>query len=181
MNSLLKMLRKEPSKTRLITALALAVGVTVFSAGIVWAAHPHFVGKVTATLLEDGDVKVCFKEAGLGNNTSITYIATADSSATYVCVNHGGQCPNAENKITVAGPVATPGTFTSGANGQISQCLIISPPSPGDFSCPPGQTLTFADVSYTNIAITDTTTPVGPVNAHPSSFGKVIFFTCPGP
>lgn len=142
-----------------------------------WAQNPHFVGKPRATL-SGNNVNVCFKEAGLGNNQNITYVASANATATYVCVNNGGQCPNAANKTTVSGPVSSTGTFNSGQNGTISQCLQISPPSAGTFTCPSGQTLTLSQVSYTDIAITDTTTPVGPVPTTPSALSATPF-TCP--
>jgi hypothetical protein len=167
---------KEKNKMKLrITLLSLLM--TLYLATTAWAQNPHFVGKPTATL-SGSDVNVCFKESGLGSNVNINYVASANATATYVCVNNGGQCPNAANKTTVSGPVATPGTFNSGKNGTISQCLTISPPGPGTFTCPSGQTRTLADVAYTNIAITDTTTPVGPVSTTPSSLSAIIF-TCP--
>jgi|SRR5262245_9755622 len=157
------------TKKTVLSALALAWFI-----GLAWAASPHFVGKVTASLT-DTDVAVCFKEAGLGNNQNISYAASANATATYVCVNNGGNCPNAANKRTVSGPVIAQGTFNSGQNGSISQCLTLSPPGPGNFSCPGGQTLTLNAVSYTNLAITDTTTPVGPKTASPSSLSAGAF------
>lgn len=149
----------------------------VCAAAIGWAANPHFVGKVTATLNPDGSVTVSWKEAGLGNNQNIDYAATADATATYVCVNNGGQCPNAANKTTVSGPVSATGTFSSGKNGQITASLTIQPPDAGGFMCPPGQTLTLSEISYTNIAITDLTNAVTEP-ATPSSIGAVLF-VCP--
>jgi hypothetical protein len=145
---------------------------------VVLAQSPHFVGKPSATLLRNNDVQVCWKEAGLGNNVSITYTASADATATFVCANGGGQCPNAANKTTVSGPVSTTGTFNSGKNGSISQCLTIAPPGPGSFSCPNGQKLTLSQVSYTGISIKDDTTPIGPVATSPSSLSATPF-TCP--
>ena len=133
----------------LLMALVCAVGT-------VWAQMPHFVGKVTATLLSNNSVQVCWKEAGLGNNQNIDYTASADATATFVCVNNGGQCPNAANKTTVSGPVSATGTFNSGQNGQITQCLTISPPGPGSFRCPSGQKVTLSQVSYSNIKISET-------------------------
>jgi hypothetical protein len=142
------------------------------------AQNAHFVGKVTATL-QGTDVQVCWKEAGLGDTQTIDYVASADATATYVCVNHGGQCPNAANKITVFGPVTASGTFASGKNGNITACLVIEPPGPGAFTCPGGQTRTLAEVGYTNVSITDTTNGVEqeavPVNVSATPF------VCPGP
>src|SRR5215475_15137272 len=155
------------------------VAALICAGGITRAAQsPHFVGKVTTTLV-DGNAVVSWKEAGLGNNQLITYVASADATATYNCVNGGGQCPNAANKVTVSGPVTATGTFSSGDNGQITQSLTLEPPGPGEFSCPGGQTLTLSEVSYSNITITDTTNNISKT-ATPSAISATLF-VCPGP
>jgi hypothetical protein len=122
------------------------------------AQSPHFI-RASASLNNNGTLTVSFKESGLGDNQNINYAATADATATYVCVNRGGANPSAQNKTTVAGPVSATGTFSSGKNGSISASLTLSPP-PSDISCPSGQSLQLAEVSYTNVAITDTTNNV---------------------
>ena len=109
-----------------------------------------------------------FTEAGLGDNVLISYVASADGSATYVCVNNGGGNPSAQNKTTVSGPVSAAGTFSSGKNGTISQTLTLNPPGPGAFTCPNGQTRQLASASYTNVTITDTTNGVS--EAIPGTF-----------
>jgi hypothetical protein len=132
--------------------LALAFGAPAH------AASPHFV-RASADL-SGTNLTVSFKEAGLGDNQLITYVASADSTATYVCVNRGGANPSAQNKTTVSGPVSATGTFSSGKNGQVTASLTLNPPSAGSFSCPPGQRIDIAEVSYTNVVITDTTNNV---------------------
>jgi hypothetical protein len=124
-------------------------------AAVAFADSPHFV-RASASLNASGTLTVSFKEAGLGTNQLINYEATADATATYVCVNRGGSNPSASNKTTVAGPVSATGTFSSGKNGAVTASLTLSPP-PSNISCPPGQSLALASVSYTNVAITDTT------------------------
>jgi len=119
------------------------------------AVSPHFIS-ASATLNNDGSLTANFKEAGLGTNQLITYVLTADATATYVCVNNGGSNPSAQNKTTVAGPVSATGTFSSGKNGNVTASLTVNPP-PSDISCPKGQTLKLAQVSYTNVVVTDTT------------------------
>jgi hypothetical protein len=168
------MTKKLTVKTRrliLILAFILIAGLPA-----AYAQSPHFVGKVTATFVGTS-VQVCWKEAGLGNNQNIDYLASANATATFVCVNNGGQCPNAANKTTVSGPVNAPGTFNSGQNGTITQCLTISPPGAGGFQCPGGQTLTLSQISYSGILITDTTNNVFK-SATPSALGATPF-TCP--
>jgi hypothetical protein len=55
--------------------------------------------------------------------------------------------------------VSATGTFSSGKNGQVTESLTVSPP-PSDISCPAGQSLELASVSYTNVVLTDTTNNV---------------------
>ncbi len=139
----------------LVTLTLVVMGLTAPAA---LASSPHFI-KASASL-SGTDLLVSFKEAGLGDNLLISYTASADATATYVCVNNGGANPSAQNKETVDGPVSASGTFSSGKNGTISQTLTLHPPSAGSFSCPNGQKLKIAEVSYTNVAITDTTNGV---------------------
>ena len=122
------------------------------------AVSPHFIS-ASATLNSNGTLTANFKEAGLGTNQNINYVLSADATATYVCVNKGGANPSAANKSTVAGPVSASGTFSSGKNGNVTASLTVSPP-PSDISCPGGQRLQLAQVTYTNVAITDTTNGV---------------------
>ena len=122
------------------------------------AVSPHFI-TASATLNANGTLTANFKEAGLGTNQNITYVLSADATATYVCVNKGGANPSAQNKTTVAGPVSQTGTFNSGKNGNVIGSLTVSPP-PSDISCPKGQSLQLAQVSYTNVTLADTTNNV---------------------
>jgi hypothetical protein len=143
---------------RKIAILALAFMAVALTAQQAVAQNPHFVS--ASARISGSNLVVSFKEAGLGDNQLINYTASADATATYVCVNRGGGNPSASNKTTVSGPVSASGTFSSGKNGQVNASLTLSPPGPGSFSCPPGQSLELAQVSYTNVAITDTTNRV---------------------
>jgi hypothetical protein len=143
---------------RRIAVVALVFVAFALIAQQALAVSPHFIS-ASATLNANGTLTVSFKEAGLGTNQLITYTASADATATYVCVNKGGGNPSASNKTTVAGPVSQTGTFNSGKNGNVTASLTVSPP-PSDISCPPGQSLQLASVTYTNVAITDTTNGV---------------------
>jgi hypothetical protein len=133
----------------------LSMLLVAFAASAALAQNEHFV-RADATLNANGSLTANFKEAGLGTNQLIDYTLTADATATYVCVNRGGANPSAQNKTTVSGPVSASGTFSSGKNGQVTASLTVSPP-PSDISCPPGQSLELASVSYTNVTLTDTT------------------------
>ena len=145
------------------------------------AAKAHFIkGDAAATDGELGPARVgfhggllvTFVEVGLGSNLGIDYLVTADASATYACINNGGNQPSAENKGSVAGPVSATGTFTADKNGRVSASLAVAPLGPGDLSCPPGQTLFLTEVSYTNVVLTDTTN--GVTLSIPGTFSLVL-------
>jgi hypothetical protein len=136
----------------LLFALFLIFGFSLTA----FAVSPHFVS--ASATLSGTNLVVSFKEAGLGTNQNINYTASADATATYVCVNKGGANPSASNKTTVSGPVSASGTFNSGKNGNVTASLTLSPPPPpSDFGCPKGQSQQTAEVSYTNVSIADTT------------------------
>jgi hypothetical protein len=143
---------------RFITLIAMLVMLA--STSFVFADSPHFIKASASFSGNSANLDVSWKEAGLGNNQLITYVASANASATYACINGGGNHPKAANKETVNGPVTASGQFSSGKNGQIEGTLTISPPSAGSFSCPSGQNLVIAKVAYSNVAITDTTNGV---------------------
>lgn len=140
---------------RLVIALCAPLLLMVAVAVPTFAVSPHFIS--ASAQLSGTNLVVNFKEAGLGTNQLINYTASADSTVTYVCVNRGGANPSASNKTTVSGPVSASGTFDSGKNGNVTASLTIGPPGPGGFSCPSGQSLQIAEVSYSGVAITDTT------------------------
>jgi len=145
-------------RTRILATAVTAMALVGLMSGAAVAQNEHFV-RASGSLNNNGSLTVNFKEAGLGTNQLIDYTLTADATATYVCVNRGGANPSAQNKTTVSGPVSASGTFSSGKNGQVTASLTVSPP-PSDISCPPGQSLELASVSYTNVVLTDTTNDV---------------------
>ncbi len=142
---------------RLLMALPMALLALFIAAPAALATSPHFISASAAFQGSGPNLNVSFKESGLGNNQLITYTASANATAVYACINGGGNHPKATNKETVSGPVSATGTFSSGKNGTISQTLTLTPPGPGSFTCPSGQKLTLADVSYASVSIRDDT------------------------
>jgi hypothetical protein len=118
-------------KKRLLTLLGLPalllLGLAFASSA--YADSPHFVSASAA--LSGQNLAVSWKEAGLGTNQLIDYVAAGNASATFVCVNKGGGNPSASNKTTVNGPVSATGTFSSGKNGQVTASLTLEPPGSG--------------------------------------------------
>src|SRR6516165_11373247 len=132
--------------TRNLSFIALAAFVLMLPA-VASAQSPHFISAtaaITTTGTDAGDLVVSWKEAGLGNNVLLNYTAGADGTATYACINNGGNHPQASNKETVSGPVSASGSFASGMNGQITASLTVEEPSPGSFTCPGGQSFVLA-------------------------------------
>jgi len=121
--------------------------------GTIYADSPHFIS-ASDSVNSSGALVASFKEAGLGTTVSTeTITLTASGTATYACINGGGNHPKASNKETVSGPVSGTGSFPV-RNGQTTGSLTAGPPGPGSFSCPSGQSLVLAFVSYTNVVLT---------------------------
>jgi hypothetical protein len=144
--------------------VTLALAVTACAALAFWAASAtatsgaHFFS-TNASINDSGALVVSWDEAGVGQQT-VDYTLTANGTATYACINGGGNHPKATNKATVNGPVSASGSFPATKNGRVSGSLSAGPPSAGSFSCPSGQDLVLASVSYSNIVLTDTTNGV---------------------
>lgn len=112
-------------------------------------------------------MNICFKEAGSGTNQLIECTAAASAAATWVCKNRGGKCPSAANKTTSSGDVSATATLGSGQNGQVSSCLVLSPPmAPTTFACPGGQTLMLSQISYSDIKLADGKTGLRSLRFH---------------
>ena len=138
--------------------IALVVVVTLaITAAATMAGAPKFFS-VSSGVNNAGALVVSFDERGLGND-NVDYLLTADATGEYACVNGGGKHPQAANKETVNAEVSAEGSFEV-KNGRVQASLSAGPPSAGSFSCPGGQRLVFASVSYTNIWLTDTTNGV---------------------
>jgi hypothetical protein len=151
---------------RILVVLIAACASLALAVPVALAVSPHFIN-ASATVNADGSLTVKFKEAGLGTNQLINYTASANGTATWVCVNNGGANPSAQNKTTVNGPVSATGAFDSGKNGNVTASLTIQPP-PSNISCPKGQTLQLASASYTDVSISDDTN--GIVEPIPGTF-----------
>ncbi len=140
-----------------ILVLAL-VGLSPQIASATSGAHFFFAN---SSVNDDGALVVNWDEAGLGQQ-QVNYTLTADATAIYACINGGGNHPKAANKETVAGQVSAGATFTP-ENGRVQPpqaSLTAGPLSAGSFTCPSGQKLVLAKVTYSNIVLTDTTNNV---------------------
>jgi hypothetical protein len=130
--------------------------VTFLMASAVYAA-PNF-HDADSSVNNAGALVVSFDERGLGNE-NIDYLLTADATALYACINRGGNHPQATNKESFEGQVSE-GASIEAKNGRVIADLVTGPLSSGNFTCPGGQRLVLASVSYSNIILTDTTNGV---------------------
>lgn len=153
-----------------ITLFALLV-VASITITVVFADSAKFDERRTGAKCAGTNLDVNFRETGLGNTPIVNYLATANATATYACINNGQHNPKAANKRDVNGPVSASGSFPSGKNGAVVGNIILNPPSAGDFSCPPGQNLVLLSATYSQVTITDTD--------HNVSFTLPGNFSCP--
>jgi hypothetical protein len=163
---------------RLVKLSSFTIFFLSFITGLAFAQSAHFI-KATETLQTDGDLAIKFKEAGLGNALTTSYLASANASVTCTCVTKSGNCPNAGNKVTFSSDVSSAGTFDV-KNGTVSATLVLSAPScPSGAppTCGGGQRLVLSAFSYTDIALTDTSNNISA--DIPTSQGPVTLFTCP--
>jgi len=148
--------------------IALLLALSVSAA---FADSPHFIS-ASASVDTAGNLVATFKEAGLGTTVKTeTITLSADASATYACINGGGNHPKATNKETKSGPVSGSGKFPV-RNGQTTGSISVGPPGPGDFSCPSGQKLVLVLVSYTNVTLTGL---AGDTANIPGTFSRCLF------
>jgi hypothetical protein len=161
-------------KLSILTCTMIALG---FMATTVRAQSPHFINCSASGVNSDGTLNVCFKLAGLGSTPQqVTVTASAHANATWACRTNGGQCPNAANKVNVQSNVSASGTFQSGKNGPVADCLIVYPPST-TLTCPPGQTLVLVSVSYTNVKVS--TSNAVDCYTSPGTFPANFYPQCP--
>ena len=139
----------------ILGSLVTGLSALMLAAGPAAADSPHFISEGTASITSAGLYNVSnFKEAGLGNTVSTEAVTlSATSTATYACINGGGKHPSATNKETVTGAVSFTGSFPV-RNGSTTGSIMVGPPGAGSFTCPSGQTLTLAFVSYTGVVLT---------------------------
>ena len=150
------------SRSRIAMLAAAAAAMLMLALGAAPASATsgaHFFS-ATGSVADNGALQVSWDEAGVGNAT-VNYTLSADASATYACINGGGNHPKAANKQSVNGPLSSPNTGFQPQNGRVTVTNGISVgPLPSTLTCPSGQTFVLACVSYTNIALADTTNGV---------------------
>ena len=140
----------------------------------------HFL-YATSTIDAAGDLVISFKEAGLGNVSSVPISVTGDVTATYQWFNHAGNKPEGVPFSAVEAVNVTQ-TFPV-ENGQVTGTITIAAPAaPADFLTHPHAANWIAKftVSYTNIALTsyqgtrETATTAGEFNLDQSQTTPIV-------
>jgi hypothetical protein len=142
---------------RLLAAVAGSVALLAGVATAEATSGAHFMPATDANVADNGALVLTIDEAGVGNAT-VSYVASWSATANYGCVNGGGNHPKASNKETVQAAAAA-GFTEEPKNGRVQATETVAgtpPPVPTDFSCPGGQVLVLADVTY-SVNLADTT------------------------
>jgi len=162
---------------KLSVLICSMLALSGFMATTVQAQSPHFLRCGASGVNNDGSLNATFKIAGLGDTTLVTVTASATADAIYGCLNHGGQCPNAANKVEVKSNVTASGSFPSGKNGSVQASLTVDPP-PTNLTCPGGQKLVLVSVSYTNVSLSSDAS-ADTCTTSPNTFAANFFPQCP--
>lgn len=125
---------------RLASILALAALAAFTLSVSALAGSPHFVGSPTVTVTGD-TLTVTGKEAGLGNETQVHIVATAEAS----CINRGGHNPSAANKDSFSAA----GDFPV-QNGKADFSLTLT--ATFQPTCSPPMTVVWGPVTVTDTA-----------------------------
>src|SRR6478735_9055297 len=133
---------------------AVAVGVFVAFSAVAFANSAHFIGTPTCTKSLSTGLTCSGKAAGLGNGPTEAFLTADSVSATYECVNKGGNVAPGQPVVesTVTGPTQT----ITPHNGQIRfSPTIPPPPTPSAASqCPNGNwSVHLTSLTYTNVVL----------------------------
>ncbi len=138
--------------------VAIALGTVALllwvMAGSAFAESPHFIGTPTCTKSLTKGLTCSGKAAGLGNAPSAAFLTADSETATYDCVNHGGNI--APGQPIVIKNVAGPSQAITPHNGQITFSPNIPPPTPpsAKVECPNGNwTVVITSLSFTNVVL----------------------------
>ena len=123
---------------------AIAIVISALVASFFFVPHavagsPHFVGQISIERVADNALQVSGKEAGLGNETQVHIVVTADAQ----CVNPGGNHPQAGNKESFSAEGDFP-VQNGKADFQLTLVASFQP------ECSPPMTVVF-----TNVVVSD--------------------------
>lgn len=143
------------SPLRLIVVVSALVVAAFTFAVAAYAESPHFIGNPSCTKNANTGVLTCSgKAAGLGNGPTAAFLTADSVSATYECVNKGGNV--APGQPVVLQDVHGPTQTITPHNGQITFAPTLSPPTPPSAKdeCPNGNwSVRRTSLTYTNVVL----------------------------
>lgn len=140
--------------TKRYVVVAALVGAIAAVSAVAFAESPHFIGTPTCTKSLTAGLTCSGRAAGLGNGPTAAFLTADSVTATYNCVNHGGNIAPGQPVVTqgVAGPTET----ITPHNGQIRFSPTIPPPTPPSSAdeCPNGHwRVVLTSLSYANVSL----------------------------
>jgi hypothetical protein len=124
---------------RFVFAALIALAMMALIVPAAFAGSPHFVNDISIT--RDGNsLSVSGKEAGLGDETQVHIVVTADAQ----CINPGTKHPKAGNKESFSAE----GDFPV-QNGKADFSLTLTATFQPD--CTPPMTVVFSNVTVTDV------------------------------
>src|SRR5262245_45312539 len=140
-------------KKRYVVVAALIGAIAAIST-VAIAESPHFIGTPTCTKSLTSGLTCSGKAAGLGNGPTAAFLTASSVSATYECVNHGGNV--APGQPVVLQNVTGPTQNITTRKGQITFSPNIQPqPTPSSRYCCPNVnwTVRLTSLTYTNVVL----------------------------
>jgi hypothetical protein len=137
-----------------IFALPVMLAALVMGASAALADSPHFIGTPSCTKSLTDGLTCSGKAAGLGNSPSAAFLTASSVTATYECVNNGGNV--APGQPIVLQNVQGPAQLITPHNGQITFSPTIPPPTPPSpkVECPNGNwTVRITSLTYTDVVL----------------------------
>jgi hypothetical protein len=142
------------SLSRLIVVIALLAVSGLVLAATAFAESPHFIGGPTCTKSLSTGLTCSGKAAGLGNGPTAAFLTADSVSATYECVNKGGNV--APGQPVALSNVTGPTQNITPRNGQITVSPNLPPPPTPSArtACPNGNwSVRLTSLTYTNVVL----------------------------
>jgi hypothetical protein len=136
-----------------VAVLSAALSALIF-ASVAVAQSPHFIGTPSCTKSVTTGLTCSGKAAGLGNEPANVFLTADSVTATYECVNKGGNVAPGQPVVTqnVTGPTET----IAPHNGQITFSATLPVPTPPSAAteCPNGNwRVRLTSLTYTNVVL----------------------------
>jgi hypothetical protein len=119
-----------------------------------FAQSPHFIGTPSCTKSTTSGLTCSGKAAGLGNEPANVFLTADSVTATYECVNKGGNV--APGQPVVTQDVTGPTQQITPHNGQITFSATLPVPTPPSAAteCPNGNwRVRLTSLTYTNVVL----------------------------